>query len=149
MARGAMIEDPFHLTNSDPNVTEADGTQDVFSDIWKYQVPIGVTHVLKSEHRFSAYLEDASAEVGNSTCRIQLEVRDPAEQDSRVVLGPALYLRAKEFQDMTKMLTLQVGEDMVVSERYWIVIMVRDDGAIDASDSYFDLFVSRMRAAVV
>lgn len=149
-SHGGIIHDPFHLTQSDPNITEADGTANLFSDIWKYQVPIGVTHVLKSGQTFSAYLEDSTnVQVGNATCRVQIEVRDPAEQDSMIVFGPTLYIKVKELQDATLKARISVAEDFVVPERYWIVIMARDDAAIDASDSFFDLLISRQRAKVV
>lgn len=145
-----ILTDPFHLTQADGNITEADGTANSFSDIWKYQVPIGVSHVIRTGDTFSAYLEDSSpAQVGNATCRVQIEVRDPAEQDKMVVLGPMLYLKVKEFQDMQLVAKIRIPTDVIVGERYWIVVMVRDDGTIDASDSYFDLNISRARARVI
>lgn len=145
-----IITDPFHLTQSDGNITATDGTTSIWSDIWKYQVPIGVTHVLKQGHTFSAYIEDDSpAESGSSTCRVQIEVRDSAEQDRLIVFGPSLYVKVKEFQDTNKIAQLFVADPVVVPERYWIVIMVNDDDGIDASDSYFDLYISRARAKVV
>jgi len=144
-----VIHDPFHLTNTDNNITEADGTANIFSDIWKYQCPIGVTHVLRAGQTFSLYLEDSSSEVGNQTCRVQIEVRDPAEQDTLIVYGPALYIVSKEFRDATLKARIGTSSDILVPERYWIVVMARDDGAIDASDSYFDLYIARQRAKVI
>ena len=149
MATG-ILTDPFHLTQADPNVTVADGTANTWSDLWKYQVPIGVSHVIQTGHTFAAYLEDTSpAEVGNSTCRVQVEIRDPAEQDSRIVYGPGLYLRVKEFQDRDLMARLVTPEQLVVAERYWIVVRAIDDATIDASDSYFELLISRARNKVI
>jgi len=138
----------FHLSRSDSAVTETDGTASAWSDIWDYQVPTGVAHVLKPEHQFSAYLEDASAEVGSGTCRLRIEVRDQTESDRRVVFGPVQYVRIKEFQDKRKVAVLNVPAPVPVKERSHIVVVVYDDGAIDASDSYFDLEMERVREAL-
>ena len=142
---GRPIEEKWALTNSDSNITEADGTASTWSDIWKYQVPTGVGHVLMPEHTISAYLEDASAEVGDGSCRISIEVRDTSEQDSKTVFGPALYVTLKEFQDVAKVAKLNIAHPVQVTERMWIVFRVNDDGAIDASDSYFEISMNRVR----
>ena len=76
-------------------------------------------------------------------------MRDPAEQDTLIVYGPALYITSKEFRDSTQKARLGTSGDILVPERYWIVIMARDDGAVDASDSYFDMLIARQRAKVV
>ena len=43
-----QISEPFHLTAADPGNTEADGTANAWSDIWKYQVPRGTTIFLRA-----------------------------------------------------------------------------------------------------
>jgi len=146
-----VIEEPFHLTDADGNVTAADGTATTWSDIWKYQVPLGVTHILRSEHTFSAYIKDTGGSEGAAPdCQIKVEVRDPSEQDKRPVFGPAMYNRVTEFQDRDKMAYLKVpSEGIVVKPRDWIVVMTYDDTATDASESYFDLYITRIRETVV
>lgn len=140
------VEERWSLTQAQTaDITEADGTASKWSDIWKYQVPTGVGHVLLPTHTFSAYLEDASTEVGSGTCRVRIEVRDSSEQDSKVVFGPSLYITVKEFQDTQKIARLDLEKPVPVTERMWIVVAVYDDGAIDASDSYFELAVNRIR----
>ena len=83
------------------------------------------------------------------TCQVQIEVRDPAEQDSVIVFGPALYLRVKEFQNDPLKAKVSLSKPIRVPERYWIVIRAKDDTAIDASDSYFDLYVDRARERLI
>lgn len=140
------VEEKWSLTQlQTADITEADGTAAKWSDIWKYQVPTGIGHVLLPEHTFSAYLEDVAAQVGNGTCRLRIEVRDASEQDSKVVFGPALYVSVKDFSDVNKMAKLNLNGPIVVTERMYIVIVVNDDGAIDASDSYFELATARIR----
>jgi len=145
-----ILEEPFHLTDADGNVTAASGTAAVWSDIWKYQVPQGVAHILKPEHTLSAYIEDAGAEIAAPDAEIKVEVRDPAEQDKEVVYGPAMYIRSTEFQDRKKMAHLNVpAAGKPVRARDWVVVMVKDGGTIDQTDSYFDLFINRVRESVV
>ena len=147
---GKIIEEPFHLTDSDPGITAAAGVAATWSDIWKYQVPQGVTHVLRTEHTFSAYIEDGSAEITAPDAQVKIEVRDPSEQDKRPVYGPAMYSRSIEFQDRDKMAHLNIlPGGLAVKPRDWIVVMVNDNGTIDQTDSYFDLFCSRIRESVI
>ena len=147
---GKIIEEPFHLTDADANVTAAAGVPDTWSDIWKYQVPQGVTHLLKSEHTISAYIEDAGAEIAAPDAEVKIEVRDPSEQDKRPVYGPAMYVMSTEFQDRDLMAHLNCpASGIQVTDRSWIVIMVKDGGTIDQTDSYFDLLISRVRESVI
>lgn len=139
------IDEPFHLTDNDPNITETDGTANTWSDLWKYQVPVGTALRLAADNTFAAYIEDASAEIGNSDAQVRIRVRDPAETENIVVYGPALYLKSKEFQDRPLKAHLGVQE-YIVRERHWLVFECKDNGTIDASDSYFELLTSRIRA---
>lgn len=135
-------------TTSIPSGNRADGTANKWSDIWKYQVPTGQAHILKPGFTFSAYLEDASAEIGNGTGRIRIEIRDQSEQDAKSIYGPALYVASKEFQDSRKKATLDLQSDTAIEERFFIVVLVNDDGAIDESDSYFLLETIRVRSGL-
>lgn len=146
-------EESWSLNSNDttaiPSGNRADGTASTWSDIWKYQVPTGQAHILKPGYTFSAYLEDASpAEVSNGTCRIRIQIRDQSEQDHKSIYGPALYVASKEFQDSRKKAMLNLMSDVAVEERFFIVIQVYDDGAIDESDSYFLLETTRVRSSI-
>ena len=149
MVNAVVTEQPFRLTQDDPVITEADGTADAWSDIFKYQVPNGTSLLLKPGYTFSAYLEDVSAQVGNSTCQVKIEKRDASGSDVLLVYGPALYLESKEFQELSKTARVQVPSGGVeIREREFLVIAVKDDGAIDASDSYFELRIHKVRKAL-
>lgn len=146
-------EESWTLNSADttaiPAGNRGDGTANAWSDIWKYQVPVGQAHLLKSGHRFSSYLEDgAPAEVGSGTCRIKIVIRDQSEGEEKVIYGPALYVASKEFQDADKMARLDLLKDEVVEERFFIVVSVKDDGAVDESDSYFKLETLRVRSTI-
>jgi len=135
---------PFHITRADGNITEADGTADLWSDIWKYTCPKGSGLLLQAGDALSAYLEDAAAEVGNYDCFIKVEVRDPSGQDVVLLYGPALYIKSKEFQNRNTIARLAMPAPVKLYPRQTLVICVKDNGAIDASDSYFDLFTSKV-----
>ena len=144
-----VIEQPLRLYQDDPVIAVADGTAATWSDIWTYQVPNGTALVLKPSHTFSAYIEDASAEVGSATCQVKIEKRDSSKSDVLVVFGPALYVEIKEFQEKSKLARLMVpGEGVIVNEREYLIISVKDDGAVDESDSYFELHIARIRKAI-
>ena len=141
--------EPFHLTNNDANLTVVDGTANSWTDIWKFQVPRGTEIVLAPGDTLSTYLEDDSpAEVEDRTCRVKIEIRDPAEGEVFLVYGPYHYLRSKEFQDDDLKARLRMLEPFRVPARYWVALSVYDDGAIDESDSAFDLYIHRARAGV-
>ena len=150
---GNVKEEVWALTSADtsaiPTANRSDGTANQWTDIWKYQVPSGQSHILKPEHYLAAYLEDSSpAEVSNGTCQIKLVVRDQSEQDEKCVYGPALYVATKEFQDRDKMASLQLKHEVMVEERFFIVFQAKDDGTIDESDSYFKLETIRIRKGI-
>lgn len=136
-------------TSAIPAGSRTDGTASKWSDIWKYQVPVGQAHILKPGHRFSAYIEDDSpAEVGGGTCRLKIVIRDQSEQDEKSIYGPALYIASKEFQDNDLMAKLGLQNDVNVEERFFIVVQAYDDGTIDESDSYFKMETIRVRSSI-
>ncbi len=79
---------------------------------------------------------------------MQILIRDPGEAGERLVYGPAPYIRVKEQQDQDLMARLRLSEPIIVPPRFWIVIQAYDGVAIDASDSFYDLYVRRIRQGV-
>ena len=148
-ARAEAKAEPFVLESLDttliPSANRADGTASTWSTIWKFQVPNGQKMVLGPDDYFSTYLEDASAEVGNNTCRVRIRVTDTSESDVKTPVTPVLYVNVKEFQDRRKKFRLRVPTPVEVPENYFILVEVYDDGAIDESDSAFELSMTRIR----
>lgn len=138
---------PFHITDADGNITDgSDGTTGVWGDVWKYQIPQGTGIILQAGDQLSIYLADDATptEVGRYDCYVKLEVRDPAEQDITLVLGPALYNGLREFQNRNTITRLGNPEPVKVYPRQWIVIAAKDVGTIDVSECYFDLLTSKV-----
>jgi len=150
---GRPIEESWALNSADttaiPAGNRADGTASKWSDIWKYQVPVGQAHVLKPSHRFAALMKDTTTvEVGNATCRLRIVVRDQSEQDEKAIYGPSLYISSKDFTDTTKMARLALQSDLAIQERFFIVIQGYDDATVDESLSSFKLETIRLRSTI-
>lgn len=150
-----IIEQPFRLYQDDPVISVADGTAAVWSDIWKYQVPVGVSLILKPHHTFACYLWEttADAECTTTNTMVKIEKRDSSESDVvKVFLD--LYITCREFAEKPLMAKLQVPEEgIIVNEREYLVISVYDpDGAVDEAggtlDCYFELHIAKVRKAL-
>ncbi len=148
-SKAGPITEPYALTQIDTNLipagNRADGTADTWIKIWKFQVPDGIAMILSPADIIALYLEDAAAEVGNNTCEVRISIGDTSESDNRIIFGPVPYINLKEFQDTRKVARLRLPAPVTVYEKQFINIEVKDDGAIDESDSRFLLEMTRIR----
>ena len=135
---------PFRINQADGNIIAANGIANIWSDIWKYQVPQGTGIILQTGDQFSAYLHDGTAEVGDYDCFVKVEVRDPSEQDKDLILGPSLYQGVKEFQDRNRIKRIAVAKPVKVYPRQWITITVKDNAAVQYARSFFELLTSKV-----
>lgn len=150
-----IIEQPFTLYQDDPVISVADGTAATWSDIWKYQVPVGTSLILKPNHTFAAYLWETThdTECTQHNTMVKIEKRDSSESAVEKVYAD-LYKACIEFQDHDTMARLQVpAEGVIINEREFLVISVYDpDGAVDEAggtlDCYFELRIAKVRKAL-
>lgn len=147
-----IIEAPFRLYQDDPVIEVANGTLATWSDIWKYQVPVGVSLILKPHHTFAAYLYESTApgECTVTNTMVKIEKRDASESSVTKAFSD-LYITAREFQEVPKMakLGLVPQEGIIVGERELLVISVYDpDGAVQESSCYFELYIAKVRKAL-
>jgi hypothetical protein len=149
MADQNIKDEPFDLTDQDSNITKANATAAVWSDLYKYQVPVGCGHVLQAGHTFSIYLMNTSSTANAGTDLVKIERRDSAEQDHETIYGPAIYGRCGEFSDRNKLARLNVSAPVKVLERQWIVVMVKGATAAGTASSYFDLAINKVRQGLV
>lgn len=153
---GRVLEESWDLTSADwtaiPTGTtyRNDSTASKWSDLWKYQVPTGEAHILKPSHHFAVYLDESagSTPAGGGDARLKIEVRDQSEADSKTVFGPAIYASCGDFDDVTKMATLDLQNDLVVEEKFWIVIQVYDATVQVVAYCYFNLETIRVRSGI-
>ena len=146
------IEETWPLTSADTTAIISagrhDGAATKWSDIWEYQVPSGQAHILKAGHTFSIYLDDAGGEASAGKARLWIVFRDQSKQDEQTILTPTVYEACKDFYDKKKILKLSLPGDLVIEERFWIVIKGYSDQNIDESDSWFVLETIRIRSGI-
>jgi len=151
---GRVVQEAWDLSSVDtiaiPSANRADSAASKWSDLWKYQVPTGEAHILKPSHHFSIYLDEGtgSTEAGAGDSRLRIEVRDQSEQDARTIFGPTLYASCKDFDDVTKMATLALQNDLAIEEKFWIVVMVYDATVQVVAYCYFNLETIRVRSSI-
>lgn len=144
-----IIEAPFRLYQDDPVIAIADGTPSTWSDIWKYQVPVGTSLIIKPNHTFAAYIKDASAEVGESDCSIRIEKRDASESDVIILFGPKLYKSVKQFVPFQRMAHFSVPEEgVIINEREFLVVIAWDAATITEASCYFEMHIAKVRKAL-
>jgi hypothetical protein len=145
-------EESWSLTSADtiaiPATNRADGVANVWSDIWKYQVPTGQAHILKPSHRISFYGASAGPVEHVATTKVRILIRDQSEQDEITIYGPSLYVASKEFQDVRKMAYLMLPSERPVEEMFFIVVQTLSVLPTDESASYFRLETTRIRNTI-
>jgi hypothetical protein len=138
-----MKEVPYKIrfgANADPNITALTSTTAArWEDVYKFQVPKSMPGViLRTGDIISAYLEAGAAEITRPDAQIAIEYRDAAEMKVVNVFGPENYDAVKELQDKTKRAKLNFrgipGEEILVKPLEWIVIKIKDDTAMTATD---------------
>jgi len=141
---------PFHITGNTPGMVAANGVAATWTDIWRVQIPQGMGLILQASDQLSVYFEDnTAAECGlDGSCRLRMEVRDPAEQDVERVFGDANYRRVREFQNRALIGHLGISKPVKVYERQWLVITAIDNATITVANCYFDLLTSKVAVGV-
>jgi len=150
-----IIEQPFTLYQDDPVISVADGVASTWSDIWKYQVPIGVSLIIKPEHTLSLYLaiagptEIAAADATYNTGMVRVEKRDASGSDVQVICGPRIYRAFRQFSDRERLAHFNVpAEGVIIGEREYFVMLAYDDGTISETVCYFEARIAKVRKAL-
>lgn len=147
------MQEAFALTKGDSSVTSADGgtSASVYQDIWSYQVPVGIGHIILPGHTLGMYLYTNNSAEAVATHLVKVVVRDASKQDEKAILGPIMYATLKELVDRDKIARFNVASPVKVYERQYIVIQATGDGTyyIDVTggtnESYFEMMISRVR----
>jgi hypothetical protein len=127
------------ITSGDANITAANGTAAIMSDIFTYKTPRHTAILLRPEDVLSAYLKDAGAEAAG-TDTFELIVRDP-NQLTTEVLTLGIYTTIKEFQDRNK--TRKLGLAKLVKSDYFVVLRVKATTVLVVSTCYFQITCMR------
>lgn len=129
----------FTIDQNDANVTKANGTVAVMSDIYTYKVPRHTAILVRPEDILSAYLKDAGAEAA-ATDAFELVIRDPNSLTSEV-LASGQYAIIKEFQDRNKVKKL--GRSKLVKSDYQLVLRVKATTVLVVTTCYFQITCCR------
>lgn len=123
------------IDQNDSNVTAANGTAAIMSDIYDYQVPRHTAVLIRPEDILSAYLKDAGAEAV-ATDAVELVIRDPNGLSTEELFH-SQYAVIKEFQDSTK--TKKMGSSKLIKSDFHIVLRVKATTVLVVSTCYFAL----------
>ncbi len=150
-----IIDRPFTLFQDDPVMSVADGVASTWSDIWKYQVPIGTSLVIKPEHTISMYLaiagpaEIAAAAGTWNTGMVRIEKRDASGSDVQILAGPRIYKAFRVFDEKPRLAHFNVpAGGVIINEREFFVILVYDDGTVSETVCYFEARIAKVRKAL-
>ena len=127
------------ITQNDGNVTSANGTAAVMSDIYDYLVPRHTAILIRPEDILSAYFKDAAAGA-LATDAFEMVIRDPNELSSEL-LAQGNYLRIKEFTDKNK--TLKMGMSKLIKSDYHLVLRFNATTVLVVASCYFQLTCMR------
>jgi len=150
MARPEVKQEPYSITNADPNVVGFDGlpATDAWLPIWEYTCPVGLGVIILAGHTFAAYLEDDAAAELPATAMVRISVLDASRQDKKVVFGPVMYVTVQNFVDRDQIARFSIPEPVKVYENQIIQIEVSDDlglNFVTVANCYFEAAVSRVR----
>jgi len=123
------------IDQNDDNITAANGTASVMSDIYIYKVPRHTAILIRPEDVISAYLKDAGSEAEGSD-PWELVVRDPNGL-SIETLAKGQYTVIKEFQDSTKLKKLKLSK--LVKSDYYIALRVKATTVLVVASCLFQL----------
>jgi len=135
----------FRITKTDPNIqTAPNAFVNEWFDIWRYKVPANVEILLGKGDMFSGYLEDDTGHEISDTCLVKIEVRDPSQQDRRLIYGPNTYENSREFPETYNIARLDLDPLIILRERDYLVISACADRIINTYESDFQLFCRRI-----
>ena len=124
-----------NITQNDANVSKANGTAGIMSDIFTYKVPRHTAILIRPEDILSAYFKDATAE-SVATDPFEMVTRDPNSL-SEEKLAEGQYTIIKEFQDKNK--TKKLGASKLVKSDYLLVLRFKATTVLVATSCYFQL----------
>lgn len=151
MSPTQVKEETFELNTSVSGISSNDlaaATADNSLQIlWEYPIPTGYSLVFSREDIFSAYLEDSETTPAESVAstKVDVVIMDSAKQNARSLLNELRYGNIKEFEDVDKLVHLDIpaGEQVIAREGERVCIRANNTGGavttLDVDDSYFRL----------
>ena len=138
----------FELIDTDPNITEDSTFGTGWRDTWKFRCPQHMEIVIRNGDLFSLKAYDSGdSEYAAPDAIVKIEVRDPSEERTLLIYGPANYTASDEFQDVKSTAEIRLKQEVRVRPREYIVFMTKDDTGMDAAsvaNSYCRLLTTKI-----
>jgi len=128
-----VVKDEFKIHQGDGNVTKANGTAAVMSDIYDYKVPESTLIEIRPNDIFAAYFKDASAEA-LATDTYEVVVTDANKIRQTTILN-GMYMDVKTFDDRNK--TQKVGASIIAKAGQHIIIRFKATTVLVNASCYF------------
>jgi len=114
----------------------------------RYQVPVGQAIVFRPEDVFSFYGKDKAGSELTIADKVRILVKDPAQEDTKLILGPCRYMQVSEFQEDKLLKRLDIMQEYIANEGYWIIIEWYVAVSFDVSTCWWNLTCRRIRSAI-
>lgn len=137
--RAAALVEPYEINQEDGDITQADTTASVWSDLFDLKVPKGRSFILRPTDAFGAYLEDTGTTECLDTVRVKLVRRDTTNGEEKPLISETLYASIKELTDVDKLAYLELSGEVEVRQDEHIVLMGYCTVGIDKDTSYISL----------
>lgn len=129
----------FSITQNDANITKANGTVAIMSDIFLYTIPLGTNILIRPEDVICAYMKDAGAEAV-ATDQWQLVAKDPNSLTTEI-LASGIYTEIKTFDDRNK--TKKIGQSRLLDAQFILSLQFKATTVLVYTSCYFKVSVWR------
>lgn len=128
-----IVKDEFKIHQGDGNVSKANGTAGVMSDIYDYKVPESTLIEIRPNDVFAAYFKDASAEA-LATDTYEVVVTDANKIRQTTILN-GMYMDVKTFDDRNKV--QKVGASIIAKAGQHIIVRFKATTVLVNASCYF------------
>jgi len=144
-------DEAYSLNSETVTWTETDistGQTSLWLEGARYQVPVGQSIVFRPEDTFSFYGKDLAGSELTIADKVRIVVRDPAKEDTKLILGPCRYTQVKDFTEDSKLKRMDILQEYIANENDWIFIEWYASISLDISTCWWLLTCRRIRSAI-
>lgn len=144
-------DEVYSLNSEEVTWTETDistGQTSLWLEGARYQVPVGQSIVFRPEDVFSFYGKDLAGSELTIADKVRILVKDPAKEDTKLILGPCRYTQVSEFQEDKLLKRMDIMQEYIAGENAWIIIEWYVAVSFDVSTCWWNLTCRRIRSAI-
>jgi len=144
-------DEAYSLNSESVTWTETD-IETTQTSLWlegaRYQVPVGESIVFRPDNTFSFYGKDKAGSELTVADKVRIVIRDSAQEDTKLILGPCRYTQVSEFQEDSLLKRLDILQEYIANEDAWIIIEWYVAVSLDISTCWWLLTCRRIRSAI-